>query len=144
MGASERDGLPQDSARARHQFQAWRCRRQTGGRIPHRLWALAVRLGGRYGVSRTASVLRLDYYSLKERVEAAASEPPPCSPAFVELPSPVVVGKRCLFELDSGVGATLRVQLVGYDTADIEVLAHRFWNAKSPKSNQEKMPSKTR
>jgi hypothetical protein len=67
---------------------------------------------------------------LKERVEAAASEPPPSSPTFAELPSPVVVGKQCLFELDNRAGATLRVQLVGYDTADIEVLAHRFWNTK--------------
>lgn len=129
MGASARGGLPQDLARARNQFQAWRGRRQAGGRIPQRLWTLAVRLGNRYGVSRTASALRLDYYSLKERVEAAASAPPPRSPAFVELPSPVVVGKQCLFELDNGAGTTLRVQLAGYDTADIEVLAHRFGNA---------------
>jgi hypothetical protein len=126
MGASERGGLSQDLARARNQFQAWRCRRKAGGRIPQRLWALAVRLGNRYGVSRTALALRLDYYSLKERVEAAASEPPPSSPAFVELPSPVMVSKQCRFELDKGVGATLRVHLVGYDTADIEALARSF------------------
>jgi hypothetical protein len=129
MAASKRGGLPQDLARAQDQFQAWRSRRQAGGRIPHRLWALAVRLADRYGVSRTASALRLDYYSLKERVETAASEPPPSSPGFVELPSPAVVGKQCLFELDQGAGATLRVQLLGYDTADLEALARCFGNA---------------
>jgi hypothetical protein len=128
MGAIERDELPQDLTRARNRFQAWRCRRQAGGRIPQRLWALAVRLVNRHGVSRTATALGLDYYSLKERVEAAASVPQSSSPAFVELPSPLVVGKQCLVELDNGAGATMRVQLVGYDAGDVEALS-RFWNA---------------
>ena len=128
MGASGRDKFPQDLVRARSRFEAWRYRRQAGGRIPVRLWALAVRLVKRHGVSRTAAALRLDYYSLKERAEAAASESQSKSPAFVELPSPVVVGKQCLVELDNGAGATMRVQLVGYDAADVEALS-RFWNA---------------
>jgi hypothetical protein len=129
MGASERGGLSLDLARARSQFEAWRGRRQGGGRIPRRLWALAVRLVSRHGVSRTAAALRLDYYTLKERALAASSNPPSKGPAFVELPAPVVLGKQCLVELDNGVGATMRVQLVGYDTADVEALARRFWNA---------------
>jgi hypothetical protein len=129
MGASGRDHLPQDLVQARSRFQAWRYRRQAGDRIPVRLWALAVRLVKRHGVSRTAAALRLDYYSLKERAEAAASESQSNSPAFVELPSPVVVGKQGLFELDNGSGATMRVQLVGYDAADVEALARSFWNA---------------
>jgi hypothetical protein len=128
MGAIERGGLPRDLARARSRFQTWRYRRQAGGRIPQPLWALAVRLVARHGVSRTAMALGLDYYSLKERAEATTRELPPSSPAFVELPSPVVVGKQCLVELDNGAGATMRVQLVGYDAADVAALT-RFWNA---------------
>ena len=50
-------------------------------------------------------------------------------PAFVELPAPLLVGKQALFELDNGAGATLRVQLVGYDAADLEALTRRFWDA---------------
>ena len=129
MCASERGGLPQDLARVQNQFQTWRCRRQTGGRIPHRLWALAVRLVSQHGLSRTATALGLDYYSLRKRVEAAGQEPPSRSPAFVELPAPVVVAKQALFELDNGAGATMRVQLMGYDAADVEALARRFWGA---------------
>jgi hypothetical protein len=129
MGASEREQLPADLARARSQFQAWRGRRQSGSRIPQQLWALAVRLVNRHGVSRTATVLGLDYYSLKKRAAGAADQPRSCSPAFVELPAPVVVGKQCLFELDNGAGATRRVQLVGYDVAEVEALARSFWNA---------------
>ena len=129
MGASERGELPRDLVRARSRFQTWRGRRQTGGRIPHGLWALAVRLVNRYGVSRTAAVLGLDYYSLKKRAEGSAEQPQLNRPAFVELPSPVVIGKQGLFELANGAGATLRVQLVGYDAADVEALARSFWNA---------------
>jgi hypothetical protein len=128
MGASERGPLPKDLVRARSRFQAWRGRR-TGGRIPQRLWALAVGLVIRHGVSRTAAVLGLDYYSLKKRAEGTADPPKSNSPAFVELPSPVVVGKQCLVEMDNGAGASMRVQLVGYDAADIQALSRSFWNA---------------
>ena len=87
------------------------------------------RLAKAHGVSRTAAVLGLDYYRLKERAEPAASEPQPSGSAFVELTSPVMVGKQGLFELDNGSGVTMRVQLVGYDAADVEALARSFWNA---------------
>ena len=122
--------MPADLVRGRSRFQAWRRSGKAGSRIPQPLWALAVRLAKTHGVSRTATALGLDYYSLKRQVEAAAPPQPPSSdPAFVELPSPVLVGKQCLFELDNGAGATLRVQLVGYDAADVEALARSFWNA---------------
>jgi hypothetical protein len=129
MGTSKRDELPQDLARARSRFEAWRCRRYRGERIPRRLWTLAVQLARLHGVSRTSTALRLDYYGLKERAEAASDKPPFHAPAFVELPSPLVVGKRCLVKLDNGAGASMRLHLVGYETADVEVLTRRFWNA---------------
>jgi hypothetical protein len=127
MGARERGSLPSDLARGRNRFQAWRERRSGRGRIPRPLWALAVRLAKGHGVSRTAAVLGLDYYSLKKRAETVTSGPPSSAPAFVELPVPVPVGKQGLFELDNGAGVTLRVHLVGYDAADIEALARGFW-----------------
>ena len=71
MGAGQRGELPKDLARARGQFQAWRGQR-TGRRIPQQLWDLAVRLVNRHGVSRTATALGLDYYSLKKQAQAAA------------------------------------------------------------------------
>src|SRR5262245_48534635 len=128
MRTRQRGELPMDLAQGRHRFQAWRQRRQGGRRIPQPLWALAVRLGSRHGISRTATALGLDYYSLKKQAEAAAQQPSR-SPAFVELPAPVVVGKQALCELDNGAGATMRVQLLGYDAANVEALARRFWGA---------------
>ena len=128
MGTRQRGELPKDLAQARSRFEAWRQRRPLGRRIPQPLWALAVRLVRQHGLSRTATALGLDYYSLKKRVEATAQEPPSPSPAFVELPAPLVVGKQALFELGNGAGATMRVQLLGYDAADVEAMARRFWD----------------
>jgi hypothetical protein len=121
--------LSSDLMRARARFKAWRRHRQFGARIPRSLWALAVRLVNKYGISRTSSALGLDYYSLKKRAEEAADPPPSRDPAFIELPSPVLATKQCRFKLDNGSGATMRVQLAGYDTADIEAIARSFWNA---------------
>jgi hypothetical protein len=130
MDANERELLPSDLVRGRARFQAWRERRALGKRIPQPLWALAVRLAKTHGVSRTATALGLDYYRLKKRADASATAPPPSGgPTFVELTTPAVVAKQCQFELDNGAGATMRVQLVGYDAADIEALSRSFWNA---------------
>ena len=127
MGASE---LPRDLVRACSQFQAWRKLRKKGSRIPPSLWRLAVRLASRYSIHRTATALKLDYYSLKQQVEAAADTPESNPPRFVELPPPsVTVSKQGLFELNNGAGATMRLQLVGYDAAEMEVLVRGFWKA---------------
>lgn len=128
MGTNQ---LPTDLARARSRFQAWRQgRRKPGSRIPMPLWALAVHLANAHGVSRTAAVLGLDYYGLKKQVEVAAEQPQASNPTFVELPSRLGLGKQGHFELDNGAGATMQVQLVGYDTADVEAFARSIWSAR--------------
>ena len=129
MGTSQHQQLPPDLERGRSRFQAWRGQRKPGGRIPQTLWVMATRLAKAHGVSRTSAVLGLDYYRLKQRVEVAAGEPQSNGPAFLELTSPVPVAKQCRFELDNGAGATMRVELVGYDAVEIEALSRRFWNA---------------
>ena len=132
MQAKLRGELPKDLRRARDRFEAWRQRRQGRDRIPRRLWALAVRLVRIHGVSRTSVALGLDYYSLKKRaagLPSQTSDAPTRGPAFVELSAPLGLGKQCVFELDNGAGAGRRVQLMGYDAAEIEVLARTFWNA---------------
>jgi hypothetical protein len=129
MGRSELGQLPSDLARARGQFQAWRGQCGGRGRIPHALWAMAVRLARAHGVGRTAEELGLDHHRLKARAEAVDEPPRSGGPAFVELPPPIVA-KTGVFEFDNGAGVTLRVQLVGYDTADVEALARGFWGAR--------------
>jgi hypothetical protein len=130
MGASERRGLPPDLALGLSRFQAWRGERKLGERIPQPLWDLAVRLAKLHGVSRTATALGLDYYGLQRRTGTVAAPAPSSNPAFVEVQAPIVAGKECRLEFDNGAGATLRVQLVGYDAADVEALSRSFWNAR--------------
>ncbi|MBA3417020.1 MAG: hypothetical protein H0U10_17505 [Chloroflexia bacterium] len=129
MDTSERGQQPPDLVRARNRFQVWRGQRKAGDRIPQALWEMATRLAKAHGVSRTATALGLDYYRLKKLAEVAAAEPRASGPAFVELTSPLTAAKQCRVELDNGSGATMRVQLVGYDAADVEALSRGFWGA---------------
>lgn len=129
MATATSGGLPDDLLQARSQFQAWRKQRQPGRRIPEPLWQLAVRLVSTYGLCRTATALRLDYYSLKKHVAAAAHQPGSNGPAFVEMSVPLLVSKQARVELVNGTGVTLRVHLVGYDAADLEALTRHFRNA---------------
>jgi hypothetical protein len=89
---------------------------------------MAVQLAKRHGISHTAAALGVDFYRLKKQVEASGDDPPRQGTAFVEFTAPVV-GKQCLLEVDSSAGARLRVQLVGYDAGDIEILARTLWQA---------------
>jgi hypothetical protein len=128
MSANTPGELPKDLVRARGRFQVWRRRRRkASSRIPEPLWKLAVGLVGTHGLSRTAIALGVDYYSLKKHVEEAAG--PASGAEFVELPSPLV-SKHCLFEFANGAGATMRVQLTGYDAADVEALSRGFWGVR--------------
>ena len=129
MRGGKHDEIPPMLARAQGRFRDWRRKRTIGARIPEPLWKLAVKLAIAHGVCRTASALGLDYYSLKKRLEAAEGRQPATEPAFVELPAPLAVRKHCTFELGDGAGSTLRIQLVGYDVADVAALSGRLWNA---------------
>ena len=117
-----------------------------GTRIPDELWSLAVKLVDGHGLSRTASVLGLDYYSLKKRVAAEnsgvtsvpsefvagseSSDSASARPAFIELsslPSPGASGE-CVVEFADGSGASLRIHLSGCQTPDLVALGRSFWS----------------
>ncbi|MBM4093975.1 MAG: hypothetical protein FJ276_31900 [Planctomycetes bacterium] len=114
-------------------FERWRERRRLHTPIPESLWAEAVKLASRYGVSRTARALRVGYYSLKERGERAAA----CSPAssakgsqalFLELAVPPERGTgECVLEWEDVTGAKMRVRLQGMATSDLVALSRSFW-----------------
>jgi hypothetical protein len=129
LGGHELEPLPPDLMQGRGEFLAWRGRARGRGRIPLALWAIAVRLAKVHGVGRTAKALGLDLDRLKARTEAPDMRSRSSRPVFVELPSPFA-GKSGVLEFDNGAGVTLRVQLVGYDAADLEALSRGFWNAR--------------
>jgi hypothetical protein len=141
MSDSETRDLFAGLESVQRRFERWRDAHQTRSRIPDSLWAAAARAAGRFGIHRTSRALRLDYYSLKERVErqsVAVSDPAaravadgrfPSMPAFLELPPPTSVGScECTLELEDAAGAKLRVHLKNIATPDLAALSRSFWN----------------
>lgn len=121
-------GIPAPLARGRDRFGAWRRSRSRGTRIPEQLWKLAAKLADAHGLARTASVLKVDYYALKKRVESTNRRACSKTPAFVELVPPAVGSSgECVIELEDGAGASLRVHLKGYDAPDLMALSRSFW-----------------
>jgi hypothetical protein len=119
---------PAELALGRERFAAWRRTRRPKARIPEALWELAVRLAAIHGVHRTTRALNLDYYSLKKRVEAAAHRENSAS-AFIELPPVPVPVQECVIECEDGA-VRLRVQLKGYNAAEIATVGRSFRDAR--------------
>jgi hypothetical protein len=120
--------------RAAERFAEWRQTRELGTRIPDSLWKLAVKFARTHGVCRTASMLRLDYYSLKRRLESQGSPSTlsRCSDepqGFVELPaSTLATSSEFVMELESTRGAKMRVHLKGVGVPDLAALSRGFWD----------------
>lgn len=129
--------LPARLEGTRRRFECWRRTRRVGSRIPDSLWASAVKVAGTCGISRTASVLRVDYYSLKKRVDEEAaicsrgSEDGTMAP-FLELAVPATAGTcECVLELEDVGGTRMRVHLQGVEAPDLAALTRSFRNVES-------------
>ncbi len=118
MGGTSRRELSPELARAKKRFAAWRQTRVPKSRIPQALWDLAVELAASEGLNRTARALKLDYYTLKERVEAAPKNRKTNTSAFLELPQVALPSKECVIELGDGEGL-VRIRLTGYEACEI-------------------------
>jgi hypothetical protein len=147
MASRKLGNVPADLRRSERRFAVWRRTRTAGSRIPEPLWMLATELATVHGLHRTALVLGLDYYSLKQRVESSCrsgdhSGDQRTPAAFVELsppslplssPSPIASpsSRECLLEFENGLGAKMRVHLKGHDAPDLASLCRSFWNRDS-------------
>ena len=127
VGRKRRD-VPASLARGRDRFDAWRQVRKVRTRIPEPLWNLAVKLAVAHGLNRTASVLKLDYYSLKKRVEVRSVAATSATPAFVEFSPPRVTTAEYVVEFEDGAGARMRIHLRGCDVPDLVALGRSFWS----------------
>ena len=128
--------LPARLERTRQRFDRWRETRKVRSRIPESLWTSAVKMARAYGINRTARALRVDYYSLKERVESEASSSgvskKNTSSTFVELAVPAIASTcECLLELEDEAGAKMRIRLKGIEAPDLAALARSFRDAES-------------
>ena len=121
MASGNQREVPAELARGRDRLTAWRRTKKPKSRIPQRLWELAVKLAAKHGLHRTARMLKLDYYSLQKRGEAAAGGRKDNDTAFLELPSAQVAVQECVIELEEGA-VSLRVSLKGLHFREIQAL----------------------
>jgi hypothetical protein len=140
MRPSKTRSLPAGLEGVRRRFEHWRRTHEVRSRIPDSLWAAAVGAAGTCGIHRTSKLLRLNYYSLKDRVEqhsAATFNPPEraAGATFLELAplaghgsAAVPVGRcECTLELEDAGGAKMRISLKGVQPPDLAALCRSFW-----------------
>src|SRR5438876_1895944 len=138
--------------KVRQRFVRWRQDREPRARIPERLWTAAIGRARESGLNKTARALHLDYYSLKNRLEAGVDKKTQrrrsasgqrvgggsTRQAFVEVPTlnlvarpaltPLVsldtagAGAECHLIVDSSAGARLTVILARADMSVIEAV----------------------
>src|SRR5512140_1343320 len=81
--------VPAEFEELHRRVAEWRRARPHVSRMPEPLWRLAASLARQHGLARVARFARLDYYTLKKRLEGPApnrvadSDRPP---TFIELP----------------------------------------------------------
>lgn len=126
--------IPDEVESVRRRLERWRRTRTHRSPIPEELWASAGKLAGEYGLAKTARALRLDYYSLKERLESThrpTSREAKAPPAFVEL-VPQASGSlcECTVELEDRSGAKMRIHLKGTTVPDLSRLSEAFWRVR--------------
>jgi len=138
MSTKRTRDLPARLEGLRRRFEQWRRTRKGRERIPEPLWVAAVKVAAKYGLHRTAKVLRVDYYALKKRAEGAPAGIASKAPAevgraqFLELPAAAWVGSgECTLELEDAGGAKLRVHLKGFEAPDLAALSRSFWQSES-------------
>lgn len=137
MSTRRTRSLPAGLEAVRRRFERWRRTRSGRSAIPGPLWDAAVKMAGAYGLHRTAKALRVNYYSLKKRMdrEAAAavdSLREDASTAFIELAPPLGVGScECTMELEADDGAKMRVHVVGAAMPDLAGLSRSFYRGEA-------------
>ena len=133
--------VPAGMERLRRRFDRWRETRDGCSRIPEALWVSAVKAANRHGLNPTVRALRLDYYSLKKRIESGASgdgtdrrEVAQSTAGeirrgeFIELAPVAPAGSpECILELEHPGGAKMRVRLMGMQAPDLAALSRSFW-----------------
>jgi hypothetical protein len=119
------DSISLGLRQTRQRITRWReTRTHRGAPMPATLWAAAVALGRQHGLSTTARTLRLDYGSLKKRLDRAKGGRV-SAPAFIELPAAGL--GPCVIDLAAPRGRRLRIEVTGVRMADLVLLAQAAW-----------------
>ena len=123
--------VPAEVEDLQRQIEQWRHARRHREPMPEPLWREAARLARRHSVARISRFIRLDYYTLKQRVEsldAAGVADHEKTPAFVELVLPPGAPvPECTIELEHPRGGRMRIQVKGAGVPDLAALSRSFW-----------------
>lgn len=122
---------PDDLEQLRRRFEEFRATQPKRSRFPEGLWAAAAELAKRYGVNRTAQVLRLEYGGLRKRVEnqarAKAKNKKKEPASFLEFIAPGAKPvSNCMVEVESAHGGKLRLELKAVATRELVDLIRAF------------------
>jgi hypothetical protein len=130
MPRSKTGSITLEEAKAR--FEEWRRNRKGKASIPEELWASAVAVARKEGISRTSTELRVEWNHLKRRMAAASvATPKPVPPAFVELVAPSGASlPECSIELE-GRRCKLRIELKGASASYLAMLSRQLWESAS-------------
>jgi hypothetical protein len=117
---------------AKARFEEWRQNRQGKAGIPDALWAIAVEVARKEGVSRTSTELRVEWNHLKRRMaEASGTWRRTAPPAFVELvAAPTQSLPECTIELEGRRGK-LRICVNGAPASYLAALSRELWESAS-------------
>ena len=120
--------LPPALSAARRPFDQWRRRNRKHARLPQALWRRAAALAREHGLSKTASYLGLNYYSLRKHLAKTASAeaiPAKAEPDFIELlPGVLTPGVvECMIEWSDTGGSSVRMHIQGARLAELASLA---------------------
>lgn len=117
--------------RVRRRIDEWRKNRVNRGRMPEPLWRAAVALAREHGVYATSRGLRVNYDSLKARVEAAGKPMKGLASTFVELSDGLAIGATpagSVVELAGPSGEKLLIRMTGGGELDVAGLCREFWS----------------
>ena len=142
MQASQETRRRVDIRDAVRDFQQWRVTRPRGARIPVNLWQSAVSLAAVHGVSKAATALGLDYYALKQRLNARSGDARARAKAsggeratpFVEVPLAIATTTvTCAIEVerrggDAAHSSKLRLELEDVALTDLDALLRSVWS----------------
>jgi len=95
-------------------FEHWRKTRNKRKAIPDALWALAVELTQQHSICQVAEWLKLNYTSLKQRVDQPAFliRSDTQTSTFVEIPSMVTHNAgHCQIDIKRSDGSQMQIQL---------------------------------
>jgi len=117
-------------------FKTWRATRRRGQHIPEGLWEAATDLARTHGLNPTVAALKLNYYDLQRRLQAARGprRGRAHAPVFVEVPAvPLLAGsdERGTVELVQAGGARLILRFPAGGPRDLLPVVQLFLRHRS-------------